>query len=131
MVLTMIITEMLPYGMIKSQLKSTDKISIVSCNSCARMCETGGKEAMDKLAKRLEKEKFNVVEKELIGAACDIDQVKKIKYKGNTIIVLACDAGVYNLKKLLPKKKVISALDTIGLGAWDEKGNLNLIKKFE
>jgi len=50
---------------------------------------------------------------------------------GNVTIVLACDAGVYNLKKLFPKRKIIPALDTIGLGAYDEKGDLNLVRRFE
>ncbi len=54
----MIITESKPFGIIKAQLKKEDKIGIVSCNSCARMCETGGKEAMKELADRLKKRGF-------------------------------------------------------------------------
>ena len=127
----MIITELKPYGMIKSQLNKKDKIGIVSCNTCARMCETGGRKEMKKLAARLKKDGFNVVDTDLIGFACDFDQLKAEELHGNTTIVLACDAGVYNLKKLFPKKKIITALDTIGLGAYDEKGNLTLVKKFK
>ncbi len=126
----MIVTDSKPFGVIKSQLKKDDKIGIVSCNSCARRCDTGGEEGMKKLAKRLKEEGFNVVDMDLVGIACDFDQLKKDELKGDTTIALTCDAGVYNLKKLFPKRKIISALDTIGLAAFDEKGDINLVKKF-
>jgi hypothetical protein len=127
----MILTSLKPHGLIKSKLKKTDKIGIVSCNSCARLCETGGKKEMKKLASKLKKNRFNVVDMDLIGIPCDFDQLKKDELKGNVTIVLACDAGVHNLKKLFPKRKIIEALNTIGLGAWDEKGNLTLVRKFQ
>lgn len=126
----MIITESKPYGMIKTQLKKSDRVGIVSCNSCARMCETGGMKGMKQLATRLRKDGFTVADMDLIGLACDFDQLKKEELKGNVTIVLACDAGVYNLKKLFQKRRIIAALDTVGLGVWDEKGNLTLVKKF-
>ncbi len=127
----MIITALKPYGLIKSQLNKKDKIGIVSCNSCARLCETGGKKEMKKLAEKLKKDGFRVVDMDLIGVPCDYGQLKKDELHGEVTIVLACDAGVYNLKKLFPKRKIIEALDTIGLGAWDEKGNLTLVRKFK
>jgi hypothetical protein len=39
--------------------------------------------------------------------------------------------GVYNLKKIFPKHRIISALDTLGLGAFDNKGHVVLVKKFK
>jgi len=44
---------------------------------------------------------------------------------------LACDAGVYNLKKLFPKHKIIAALETLGVGAFDNKGKITLVKRFK
>lgn len=127
----MIISEEKPYGLIKSQLKKEDKIGIVSCNSCPRICETGGEEAMKELKAKLRKDGFEVVDMDLVGRACDFDLLKKDEYKGNTTIVFACDAGVYNIKKLFAKRKIVSALDTIGLGAFDHKGNLTLVREFK
>ena len=127
----MIITEFKPYGLIKAQLDKNDKIGIISCNSCARMCETGGLKKMQELAERLKKDGYTVVDTDLIGMACDVDQLKKDQLHGNVNIVLACQAGVYNLKKIFPKHKIITALDTVGLGAWDMKGNINLVKRFK
>lgn len=129
--LKMIITKAKPYSWIKKQLKKTDKIGIVGCNSCARMCHTGGKEEMEKLAAKLKKDLFDVVDMDLIGIACDMDQLKREELKGDVTIVLSCDAGVYNLKKLFPKRKIIPALETVGLAAWDEKGNLTLVREFK
>jgi len=127
----MIITEIKPHGLIKSQLNKKDKIGIVSCNSCPRICETGGEEEMKKLAKKLKKDGFDVVDMDLIGRACDFDLLKKDELNGTSTVVLSCDAGIHNLKKLFPKRKIIGALNTIGLGVYDHQGNLTLVRKFK
>ena len=38
----MIITNMKPYGVIRGSLRKWKKIGLIACNSCARVCETGG-----------------------------------------------------------------------------------------
>ena len=38
----MIITNMKPYGVIRGGLRKWKKIGLIACNSCARVCETGG-----------------------------------------------------------------------------------------
>lgn len=125
----MIVTEFKPYGLIKSQLKKGEKIGIVACCGCARICETGGKEKMDELAERLKNDGFQVVDTDLIGLACDLDQVKKETFGGDVIIVLACDAGVYAVQSLTKGKRIIPALTTTGLGVRDKEGNITLVKK--
>jgi len=125
----LIITEKKPYGMIKAELKKGNKIGIISCNSCAKLCGTGGKEQMMLLAKQLKKDGFDVIDKKVIGSVCNFDQLKRSKVKGDTIIVLACSAGLYNVKQIYKNKKIIPALDTIGLGVWNEKGDIKLVKK--
>ena len=117
----MIVTKAKPYSEIKKQLKKSDKIGVISCNVCARLCRTGGKKPMEKLAKRIKKDGFDVVDMDLIGAPCDFSQLQKSQLHGNVQIVLACDAGVYNLKKLFPKHKIIAANKTLGVGAYDNK----------
>jgi len=117
----MIITKKVAYSSIKKQLSKTDKIGIVSCNACARLCNTGGEKEARKLADLLKKDKFNVVDIDLIGGPCDLNKLQKSQLHGNVQIVMACDAGNYNLKKLFPKHKIISATETLGIGVYDGK----------
>jgi len=126
----MIVTSCKPYGIIKGMLKKWKKIGIVSCNSCARACETGGKEKMEELAERLKKDGFEVVDTELVPMACNIDSVKKPEYHADYLVALACDSGVCTLQSLFPTKIVVPALDTMGLGARDVQGNIFLMRKF-
>ena len=128
----MIITETKPFGMIKVELKKDDKISIVSCNQCARLCETGGKEGLEEMKEELKEEGYTTVDEFLFAPVCDRDLDKKIvKPKGNVILVLACDAGVLNLRGIFKDKKVIAALNTHGLGSYDEQGNIFMVREFK
>lgn len=126
----MIVTSIKPYGIIRGMLRKWKSVGVVSCNSCARVCETGGKEKMDELANRLKQDGFNVVDTELLPMACNIESAKKPNYKADYLVVLACDSGVCTLQSLFPNKVVVQALDTIGLGARDVQGNIFLMKKF-
>ena len=127
----MIVTKALPYQKIKSQLKKTDEIGIISCNACARLCHTGGEKVMNQLANKLKKDGFKIVDVDLIGTPCNYDLLNKSQLHGNVQIVLACDAGVYNLKKLFPKHKIITANKTIGLGAHDKGKNIKVVRKLK
>ena len=73
----MIVTSCKPYGVIGGMLKKWKKTGIVSCNSCARVCETGGRTCMKRLSKRLTADGFIVVDEDLIPMACNIALVKK------------------------------------------------------
>lgn len=126
----MIVTSIKPYGIIRGMLRKWKSVGVVSCNSCARVCETGGKEKMDELANRLKQDGFDVVDTELLPMACNIESAKKPNYKADYLVVLACDSGVCTLQSLFPNKIVVQALDTIGLGARDIQGNIFLMKKF-
>jgi hypothetical protein len=57
-----IVTSSRPYGIIKGMLRKWKKIGIVSCNSCARACETGGREKMEELAERLRQDGYDVTD---------------------------------------------------------------------
>ena len=125
----MILTKLKPYREIRKQLSKKDKIGIVSCNSCARMCGTGGEKELKILSKKLKKDGYNVVDEDLIGAPCMMNQLKKNELLGDTTVILACVSGVYNLKKIFPRKKIIPALTTLGLASLDKKNKPHLVKK--
>jgi hypothetical protein len=126
----MIITCAKPYGVVRGQLRKWKKIGVVACNSCARVCETGGKEKMEELAQRLKSDGFDVTDTELVAMTCNIDLTKKPQYQSEMLVVLACDSGVFTLQTLFPDKIVVPALDTVGLGARDGQGNIFVTKKF-
>jgi hypothetical protein len=127
----MIVTYAKPYGVVKGMLKKWKKIGVVSCNSCARACETGGKQKMDEMVARLRQDGFEVVDTELLPMACNVDVAKKPDYKCDILTVLACDSGVCTLQSLFPSKIVVPALDTIGIGARDAQGNIFIMTKFK
>jgi len=127
----MIVSKLKSYKEIKSKLKKSDEVGLISCNACARMCGTGGLKVMEKFAKLLEKDGFNIVDKDLIGTPCDFDQLNKSQLHGNVQVVFACDAGIHNLKKIFPKHKIVSATNTLGVGAYDHKGNISVVRKFK
>ncbi len=126
----MIITSTKPYGVIEGWLNEGDKVGVVSCNSCARICETGGRISMDEMADRLRDDGFSVVDEDLLPMCCNLEAVSKAEYDGDTLVILACDAGVYTLQKLYPEKKVIAALNTIGLGARGASGVIYMMRQF-
>ena len=127
----MIVTSRRPYGIIKGMLRKWKKIGIVSCNSCARVCETGGRARAEELAERLRKDGYDVVDTNVIPMVCSIDLAKKPKYEAEVLVVLACDSGVFTLQDLFPTKKIVPGLNTIGIGARDNTGNLFLMVDFQ
>lgn len=126
----MIVTTSIPYGVVKGMLKKWKKIGVVACNSCARTCETGGKKILEEYVQRLRNDGFEVVDEDLVPMACYIDLAKKGDYKGDYLIILACDSGVATYQSIFPTKRIIPANNTIGLGSRDRNGNIYITKKF-
>ena len=126
----MIITSSKPYGVIRGSLRKWKKIGLIACNSCARVCETGGKKKLDELTERLKKDGFDIVGSDLVPLVCNIDAVKRRSYEADYLLILACDSGVFTVQSLLPNKVVVPACNTVGLGAKDSQGNIFLMKRF-
>ncbi len=127
----MIVTETRTLGLITSELSKGNKITIVSCNKCPRICGTGGEEVVKHLRASLEGKGFDVADTFVLAPACNETVTKQVVKdpQGDTIIVLACAAGNATVKRLFPDKKIVTALDTIGIGSYDENGNIYLNKK--
>ena len=125
----MIVTCSYPYGVIISNLKKWKKIGVIACNTCARVCETGGKKAMTKLAERLRANGFNVVDEDVLPMACNIDLAKKGDYKADIIVIMACDSGLATFQSIYPNKRIVSANKTIGLGSRERNGKIFITKK--
>ncbi|MEJ2240774.1 MAG: hypothetical protein P8Y18_01335 [Candidatus Bathyarchaeota archaeon] len=127
----MIITSCKPYGIIRGMLNKWKKTGIISCNSCARACETGGKDKMEELAARLKDDGYNVVDTALIPMACNLDLAKKPQLEADVLVMLTCDSGVETFRELYPSKKIVDACITTGVGARDGSGDIYLMRKFK
>jgi len=126
----MIVTSMKPYGVIRGSLRKRKKIGLIACNSCARICETGGQKKLDELSERLKKDGFDIVGSDVVPLVCNISAVKRRSYEGDYLLILACDSGVFTVQSIFPNKIVVPALNTEGLGAKDSEGNIFLMKRF-
>lgn len=124
-----VVVEPKPYGMIKPQLRKSDKINVILCGNCPIMC---GVEISDiaKLSKKMREDGFNVVDTTICADMCYFPYVLEHKdLKGDTIVAVGCEAAVYNLKRLFPKRRVIQALTTLGLASFNGKGDVRVVKK--
>ena len=126
----MVITEFKSFEDIKSQIKTKNSIAIISCLICAKECKTGGKEAMENFAEKLERNGFHVNEKIPVGAVCRFKSLNEIEINSDILIILSCSAGAKNAKKAFPEKKILEALETIGIGGVDDDGKIFIVNKF-
>ena len=124
----MIVTQSRSYEEIKAELDKEKTIGIVSCNTCVRLCQTGGLEIMKELSQKLTEDGFQVVDTDLIGSPCIFQEIAATHLRGDITIVLACVSGFQNLQAAFPDKKLVAGLKTIGLGSVDENGKVEVIE---
>lgn len=114
----MIFSNSLKYEELTSQLdKDNDVITIVGCNTCIRVSGAGGPDKMKELALKLRKDGYNVKDGFMLPIACMEPYLATLKLaqQTNTIVVLACTAGVSNIRRNYPHLKVVETVDNIGL----------------
>ena len=92
-------------------LKNVNKIGLVSCGSCAAMCQTGGTEGAKEMAEKLEQEGFEVVITIVPEEVCDnrvmMKDFRKIDEELgeiDAILTLSCGLGVASIIQVLSKK---------------------------
>lgn len=116
----MIFTKALPYDTIKQNLKKDDVITIIGCQTCVRTSGSGGEERMRKLALRLRKDGFNVIDGFMVPTACTPKVLfAKLKPNVNTIISLACSAGLSNVQRYFSNYKIVETTEDVGLMVTD------------
>lgn len=96
--------------------KEKDIISVVSCNTCTRLSNTGGETKLLMMAKRLKRDGYNVVDAFLITMPCVDFYIENLNINSavNTLVMLACSCGCANAKVHFPNKKIVPALDDRG-----------------
>ncbi len=106
-----IITTKKPFEEILTAIKFTNKISIVSCGSCAALCQTGGTEGAKEMGEKLEKEGFEIKVVLVPEEVCDnrvmMTDFRKIDddlKDTDAILALTCGLGVASITKVLARK---------------------------
>lgn len=116
----MIFTKALPYNDIKRKLDKSDVITIIGCESCVRVSGCGGEEKMQELALKLRKDGYNVVDGYMVPSSCTPKLLfAKLGKNINTIISLACSAGLSNIKRYYSNYKIVETTTDIGLMVTD------------
>ena len=110
-------TEAVPYEEMVSQLDRSDRIAVISCNTCVRVCKTGGEGIMEDLARRLRADGFDVCDEVLVTVACHHDYVADAALTNGVTaaVVMACEVGWISVVQRLRDRKVIRACTTSGL----------------
>ncbi|WP_320127627.1 hypothetical protein [uncultured Sphaerochaeta sp.] len=119
----MIFTKKVCYEDIRKQLdKDTDTISLVGCETCARVAGTGGQARMKELALQLRKDGYKVKDGFLIPTVCTPKLgFAKVGSDVNTILSLACNAGTSNIRRFFPNCKIVETTEDVGLMIEDAK----------
>jgi hypothetical protein len=113
----MIFIKSIEYDNVVKQLdKENDIITIMGCETCARVAGVSNEEQLKKLAGKLIEDGYNVEGGYLIPSLCTPKVLfTKVKDRVNTIISISCNAGASNLIRIFADKKIISATEDIGL----------------
>ncbi|MGD9155252.1 MAG: hypothetical protein PVG90_07115 [Bacillota bacterium] len=112
----MIFTKALPYNEIRRNLDKNDVITIIGCQSCVRASGCGGAEKMKELALKLRKDGYNVIDGFMVPSSCTPKVLfAKLGKNVNTIISLACSAGMSNIQRYFANYKIIATTMDVGL----------------
>lgn len=118
----MIATSQKDFDQLYSNLKYEKNVVIIGCGLCAKTFQTGGEAEVEELTHKLEEKDINVLKASVIDAVCDQRQVRLFINRNSdavsntdSIIVLACGAGVQAFKEIVPEIKLHPYLDTMFL----------------
>jgi len=110
--------------------KNTEVLMVIGCGKCAKISKTGGPEEVKEMKKILAENGFKIFEHDelpdsLEDSLCKYDAVKALAEdvggsSFDSILVLACGAGLKCVADNFENKKVISGLNTIGVGIKDK-----------
>ncbi|MBW2219568.1 MAG: methylenetetrahydrofolate reductase C-terminal domain-containing protein [Deltaproteobacteria bacterium] len=121
----MIATTQKPFDEIIGALEGYEKIAVIGCNGCAKVCMTGGDEQVDELAGRLRDQGKEVVLEATPDRTCYVDNthatldpnLEQLK-QADAVIVMGCGGAVQITRKVTEDYGLIvpvkTALDSVG-----------------
>jgi len=112
----MIKSEMLAYPDIKKQIEKNDKLGIITCNNCARLCGVGGREKAEDFEEKLSKDGYKVVSIADMLVGCNYEYCKDADVRPDTtaLLVLSCPVCAKVVEDIYKDKKVIKCTEAVG-----------------
>ena len=122
------VSKPIPYQEIVDKLSKGERLAIVSCNSCANYCRTGGRKAMASMSSSLAADGFNVVASEIVCKACILTDLEAVELPEDVdaVLMMACVSGCRAANKLFRGKRVVASNVTLGIGYYEssKKGSV-------
>src|SRR5512134_1085418 len=111
----MIVGERKPFEEIQRLLEGREKVLLVGCGTCVKVCFTGGDKEVAVLASQLrlaagKAKKRRTVDELTVERQCEVEFVDEVarKLAGHEVIMsLACGAGAQMLAAHFPKVRVV------------------------
>ncbi|WP_400240631.1 hypothetical protein [Methanomethylophilus alvi] len=99
------------------------KVLMWTCNTCARLCDVGGRENAEALAGRLREDGVEVVGISSTGASCIASNVRRCREDVpdgyDVVVALTCDIGS-QLAGTVFGRPVVNPVETLGTGYRDD-----------
>ncbi len=120
-----------------ASLKDINKVAIITCGTCAALCQTGGTDGLKYWTDILEKEGYDITVGSVIEEVCDNRVMRKDLRKmadaienADAILTASCGLGtqsiVIQLSSKYPIKPVITANDTQFMGMTERIGRFHM-----
>jgi ferredoxin len=126
----MIVAEQKPLDEILSNIEGFKKILLVGCHGCVTVCSAGGEKEVDllagllRLASRKNGKELQLT-KMTLERQCDpeyVDELREQIERHDAVLSMACGAGVQLVAERVGGLPVLPALNTVFIGAAEEKG---------
>ncbi len=126
----MIVAERKPFDEIKESIKECKNVLILGCGTCVSVCMAGGEKEVEilasqlRMASKLDGTNLEIAE-ETIQRQCDKEYIEPIVEKAknyDTVLSMACGAGVQLVSDMLEPMPVTPALNTCFIGVTEAEG---------
>ena len=126
----MIVAERKPFDEIKEKVQGYNRLLVLGCGTCVSVCMAGGEKEVEILASQLRMaSKLNGTNLEIAEATiqrqCDKEYIEPIVEKAknyDTVLSMACGAGVQLVADMLEPMPVTPALNTCFIGVTEAEG---------
>ena len=126
----MIVADRKPFEEIKEKIKDCKKLLVLGCGTCVSVCQAGGEKEVELLATELRMaNKLDGREVEIgeltIQRQCDREYIEPVIEKMreyDTVLSMACGAGVQFVAEILEEMPIIPAVNTRFIGVTADEG---------